>query len=131
MTTTNHPLIGKRIEHKTDMASPCTVAHIFTNADSEVCALVVMDDGSIDNVWLGGPNWRIVTPEPAAEPTTAAPQPDADSWIPLDGTRFPDVAPGVNIKVKFRNGEQSKGTAGNWAYTHPGDDLDIIAWRRA
>jgi hypothetical protein len=127
MDTNNHPLIGKRIEHKTGMAEPCTVAHVFTNADSDVCALVIMDDGAIDNVWLGGPNWRIVTPKPTA---TAAPEPDADGWIPLDGTR--PHAPGrADIVIKCRDGLQIPGTVDSFDYRHNGNNDDAVAWRRA
>ena len=130
MDTNNHPLIGKLIERVSGKGSPMTVAHVYMKHELRV---VVIDGGGvISSEPLANWNWRIVTPDPAAEPTTAAPQPDADGWIPLDGSRFPDVPADVRIAVRLRDGGEFKGSkAGDWEYSHTGGDIDIIAWKRA
>mgnify|MGYP006936540397 CR=1 FL=1 len=58
---------------------------------------------------------------------------DGNPWIPLDGTRFPDVEPGAHIFVWTRN-EQRKDEARKatvFDYEYSGGGNDIIAWRRA
>jgi hypothetical protein len=128
MDTTNHPLIGRRIEYLGGKGTGGVVAYLYQDGDGDPCALVITDTGNIKPVELGSTGWRVVTPEPTA---TAAPEPDDDGWIPLDGTRFPDVEPGASITIKCRGGDTATDFATTWRYTHNGRDLDIIAWRRA
>ena len=125
MDTTNHPLIGQRIEHAKAIGG--VVAYIGIDADGDFVAILVTDTGDLKraNIWMDG--WRIVTPKPTA---TTAPEPDADGWIPLDGTRFPDVAPGGHITVKFLGGFTRTGPADGFAYERAGVQSDIIAWKR-
>jgi len=58
---------------------------------------------------------------------------DGNPWIPLDGTRFPDVEPGAHIFVWTRNrrnnDEVNKATVLD--YEHSGGGNDITAWKRA
>ena len=128
MDMTNHPLIGKRIENA-DNEQPCgVVAHLYPDVDGDPLAILVTDSGDIKPVALWRAGWRIVTPKPTA---TAAPEPDADGWIPLDGTRFPDVEPDAKIVVKFREGTEDEYRANTVGYFHSGGRYDVLAWRRA
>jgi hypothetical protein len=125
MDTTNHTLIGKRIEHANGIGG--IVTHIGTDADGDFTALLITDAGDLHPTGIHR-GWRIVTPEPTA---TAAPEPDADGWIPLDGTRFPDVEPDAKIVVKFREGTENEYRANTVGYFHSGGRYDVLAWRRA
>ena len=131
MSTTNHPLIGRRTEATFDESGRYATVLDVRFHNGGFFLLVENQEGVLIEHEVGDRWWRIVTPDPAAESTTAAPQPDADGWIPLDGTRFPDVDPGVRIEVKFRDGTDDVDAAGGWSYAHKGCENDIIAWRRA
>jgi hypothetical protein len=131
MTTNSHPLIGKRIEATfNESGRQATVLDVRFH-EGGFYLLVENQDGVIIEHEVGDRWWRTVTPDSAAEPTTAAPQPDADGWIPLDGTRFPDVEPSAEIVVRFRHGKDDSGPAGEWDYPHTGSAVNIIAWKRA
>jgi len=127
MDMTNHPLIGKRIEYLAGKGTGGVVAHLYQDEDGDPCALVITDTGNIKPVGLGSTGWRIVTPKPTA---TASPEPDADGWIPLDGTR--PTAPGrADIVIQCRDGLQLPGTVDSFDYRHNGNNDDAVAWRRA
>ncbi len=128
MNTTDHPLIGKRIERVSGKGSPMTVAHVYM--ERELRVVVIDGGGVIRNEPLATWNWRIITDEPTA---TAAPEPDTDGWIPLDGTRFPDVEPDAHINIWVRSGRpiEDAGRATVFDFGHSGGGNDIMAWKRA
>ncbi len=123
----DHPLIGKRIEHVKGTDPGGVVVLVFVDLDAEPRVIIAKDDGCLYTAWFGGTGWRIVTPKPTA---TASPEPDADGWIPIDGTR--PTAPGrADIVIRCRDGLQIPGTVDSFDYRHNGNNDDAVAWRRA
>ena len=65
-----------------------------------------------------------------AEAALAAPQADADGWIPWSGGECP-VHGRVPVEIQAKSGRKQTGLAEVWEWRHFGHRGDIIAYRIA